>query len=460
MRRALLVCSLAAVLLTFAFALTPGAGAALPPEGDWNWAQPYTLPAPVTGAQLLAAGPEGSVYVGGNSWAEEWVVSRVDSAGAAIWSQTTLGPEDAGASPLVFATDAKRNLVVAGWSDTRARDFYVVKYKATDGSILWEKRWNGRDGGTDVPSAVAVDKRGNVYVAGRTATSANVDDGVVLKYDATGRLKWKYILSTSKYDYLLACGLDGDGNLYATGQRNAEMGESEIVTIKLSPSGRKVWQRVAGGLGGSYDARFLRVRGTSVTVVGELYGQRVKPVILRYTLAGRRTWAAANTPGMELLNDAIVDAKGRVILVGGDRSSFGGNPAISVGVLHVYDAGTKWPGTSAMIYGDFDVDVKYPVDVRKVTADSGGRIYCAGTIYTSTDYTQGNALVVSFPPTSVTPWTGADRIWRYDGPASGVDDFLNLLRVSDTAIYTCGYRWGGGGTMEATLHRLELVAGS
>ena len=32
--------------------------------------------------------------------------------------------------------------------------------------------------------------------------------------------------------------------------------------------------------------------------------------------------------------------------------------------------------------------------------------------------------MVSFPPTTMSPWTGADRIWRYDGPASGVDDFL------------------------------------
>ena len=52
------------------------------------------------------------------------------------------------------------------------------------------------------------------------------------------------------------------------------------------------------------------------------------------------------------------------------------------------------------------------------------------------------------------------EIWRYDGPSSGVDDFLGLLRVSDSAIYVCGNRWGGGGTMEATLHRLELAAGS
>ncbi len=74
-------------------------------------------------------------------------------------------------------------------------------------------------------------------------------------------------------------------------------------------------------------------------------------------------------------------------------------------------------------------------------------------MYTSAEGSESNAVVVSFPPTSMTPWTGADRIWRYDGPASGIDEFYSVLRVNDAAIYACGYRQGGGATMQAFLHR-------
>jgi hypothetical protein len=459
MRRVLVVCTFVVVVMTFLLVLAPGAGASLPPEWGWQWTQPYTMPAPVPMAQLLAAGPDGSVYVGGNTYSYQWTVSRVDAEGAEVWSQTTLGPDDAGASPAAFATDAQRNLIVVGRSQTRGGDIYVVKYKASDGSVLWQKRWNGTAGLYELASAVAVDKAGNVYVAGSTTAASSHYDGVVLKYDATGHFKWKYLLATAREDFLNACGLDGSGNLYATGKRNAEMGEAEIVTLKLSPSGRKLWQRGAGGLGVDYGARFLRVRGTSVTVIGEVNVNGAKPVILRYTLAGKRTWAAANTPALDYITDAIVDAKGRVILIGSDTTSFGGNPAIRVGILHVYDAGSKWPGTSAMFWGDFDVDVKWAVDFSRVAVDSTGRIFCTGTLSTSGTGLEANALVVSFPPTTATPWTGADRIWRYDGPASGVDEFFGLLRVSDTAFYACGYRRGGGGTMEAIVHRLAVVPG-
>ena len=111
----------------------------------------------------------------------------------------------------------------------------------------------------------------------------------------------------------------------------------------------------------------------------------------------------------------------------------------------MYEPGEKWPGTSALIYGDFDTDLKYPMDIAKVVVDSAGRIYCAGIMYTSATYLEANAVVVRFPSTDTTPWTGADAIWRYDGPASGVDEFQGLLRASDTAIYASGYRRVGGG---------------
>ena len=296
MRRVLTACSLAAVLLTLLLALTPGAGAALPPEGEWSGRSRMRCPP-------RRRWPNSSRR--GRTARSTWGATRRRSSGAShastrrgsqLWSQTTLGPEDAGASPLVFATDAKRNLIVAGYSDLNGRDFYLVKYKAADGSVLWQKRWNGKAGGTDVPAAVAVDKSGNVYVAGATESAAGPYDGVVVKYDAAGRRKWTYTLATAKYDDFTACGVDRYGNLYATGQRNGEMGESEIVTVKLSSSGRRVWQRVAGGLGVNYNGRFLRVRGTSVTVVGEVNVYGTKPVILRYTLGGQRTWVAANTP--------------------------------------------------------------------------------------------------------------------------------------------------------------------
>ena len=111
------------------------------------------------------------------------------------------------------------------------------------------------------------------------ATSYAVD-ALALKYDAAGHLKWKYVLATAGLDRFTACGVDGSGNLYVTGVRNDIEYQWQLVTVKISPAGSRLWQRTVAGLGLGYDGRHLWVRGQSVTVVGCLVANGARPVIL------------------------------------------------------------------------------------------------------------------------------------------------------------------------------------
>jgi hypothetical protein len=90
-----------------------------------------------------------------------------------------------------------------------------------------------------------------------------------------------------------------------------------------------------------------------------------------------------------------------------------------------------------------------------VTVSGAGRIFCAGSMVTTADGQGRNAVVVSYPPVDEPVWTGADGIWRYDGPAAGYETFYGLLRVSDGEIYAAGRRAGAGGG-QAMLHRLAM----
>ena len=76
-------------------------------------------------------------------------------------------------------------VVVTGFSvgTDYSRDIYTIKIRRSDGGQVWAKRWSGAAGSRDEASAVAVDNSGNVFVVGRTYTSATDTDFVVIKYN-------------------------------------------------------------------------------------------------------------------------------------------------------------------------------------------------------------------------------------------------------------------------------------
>lgn len=69
--------------------------------------------------------------------------------------------------PLSAAVDSAGNVIVTGssYGSSGNSDFYTAKYAAGDGTLLWDRRYNG-PGGIDVPEALIVDGAGNVIVTG------------------------------------------------------------------------------------------------------------------------------------------------------------------------------------------------------------------------------------------------------------------------------------------------------
>src|SRR5262249_16800830 len=129
-------------------------------------------------------------------------------------------------------------------------DYYTAKYAAADGTLLWEKRYNGPVGMYDQGSALAVDGHGNVVMT-VFFFRGNASNIRTVKYAAAdGALLWerRYNGPVNRYARSVAVGVDDNGNVVMTGNSWKE-GNTYFYTAKYaSADGALLWEkRGAGG---------------------------------------------------------------------------------------------------------------------------------------------------------------------------------------------------------------------
>ena len=177
--------------------------------------------------------------------------------GTEVWSVTYDGPSGNADSGKSIIMDDAGDILVLGRSEC---DFLVIKYDATDGSVIWT---NQHDGGNcpERPKAFTTDAAGNVYVTGSTRPSGfdHQEDFHTYKLDSAGNLLW-----TATYDgpgqpmfgndIPADIALDSNGDVFVTGPSNDGGGHSDYVTIKYrGTDGGQLWlaRLVAPGTGES-----------------------------------------------------------------------------------------------------------------------------------------------------------------------------------------------------------------
>lgn len=151
-------------------------------------------------ARAVGVSPDGAmVFVTGSTAA----VTRYDNyttiayaaaTGAKIWQKSYNGPPDHidRAYAIAVSSDA---VYVTGFSHGGSSthfDYATVAYKASDGSGLWTKRFNGPGSGDDQATAIAVSPSGSaVFVTGVSYSSTTLDDYATVSYDAAnGTTLW------------------------------------------------------------------------------------------------------------------------------------------------------------------------------------------------------------------------------------------------------------------------------
>lgn len=165
-----------------------------------EWSQTTGLPANVDWS-ASALDPQGSLFVVGNTLIApgnpDVLVSKYNRDGDLLWQQQYHGNAEGEDYGTAVATDQQGNCYVAATVSNTATAFDVAVLKfGSDGTLVWHTEWNGAANLYDVPSSIAVDASGNIYVVGTTYSSVTNPNYLLLKLNNSGAFQW-----ASTYDY-------------------------------------------------------------------------------------------------------------------------------------------------------------------------------------------------------------------------------------------------------------------
>ncbi len=170
-----------------------------------------------------------------DGWIYSYLVVKYNPNGIREWRRQYARPDDGqDCLPKAFAVDKNGDVYVTGWSEFEGTyyDIVTVKY-STSGSLIWTKIYKGKFEAEDLPTDIAVDASGFVYVVGNTYAREDDMDYILLKYSPNGTLRWKRIYNTGDHDEDAAfIGVDGSNRIYLT---------SSFGTIRYTSSGALQW---------------------------------------------------------------------------------------------------------------------------------------------------------------------------------------------------------------------------
>ncbi|MCP3162615.1 hypothetical protein [Myxococcus qinghaiensis] len=206
------------------------------------------------------------------------------------------------------AVDAQGNIVilvtaigVSPGSSLFDDGFQLVKLDAT-GRLLWLRPIPT----TDIfVQGLAMDRDGNIGIAGYTVTSQGSPRLAFLKHNSEGTRLWRFVDANAVQSFSRTAIADSEGNFFVAGDAQGATASSEPYLVKLSPDGQPRWRRrLVGALGfafglathgnrvvmvGTYAFTFT-FAGQSHTSTGNL-GINQDAFIAAWTLDGEERWA-------------------------------------------------------------------------------------------------------------------------------------------------------------------------
>lgn len=237
----------AGVALLALFALTP-AYAQTGVRVDWIRHFTSGSDSDFAFGDAIAHDASGNVYVTGSAFASnglpDYATIKYSSSGDTLWVQRYNGPGDSWDSAYKLALDTSGNVYVTGASHgSNDFDYVTIKYSPS-GNQEWIARYNAPANSEDVPTDLAIDESGNVYVTGYSAGEGTSYDYATVKYSPSGMQQWvaRYNGPGNTRDRAQGLAVDGSGNVYVTGDSGeGSPNLSDYVTVKYNAAGIQRW---------------------------------------------------------------------------------------------------------------------------------------------------------------------------------------------------------------------------
>ncbi|MCI0447144.1 hypothetical protein L0152_28550, partial [bacterium] len=192
----------------------------------------------------VATDAAGNIYaIGHTLGTKDFVTVKFDPSGIQQWLKTYNGPNNFNDEASSLDVTPSGSVVVTGRSTggVTSYDFATIVYE-TDGSTRWIQRYNSPGNGSDQPSDVVFGPNEVVYVGGFEST-ADYTDFSLVKYANDGTLLWNrtYNGPPDKSDGIKRIKLDSAGNIIVTGYEQQSNFYSDFATIKYDANGNQLW---------------------------------------------------------------------------------------------------------------------------------------------------------------------------------------------------------------------------
>ena len=288
-------------------------------SGDLLWVTPpayYGGEKRYEGAVKLAVDGKGGVVVLGESdrtgltgivvlkcrqkngrpaWAEPW-----------RWDLEPSNPDAGPARAADLALDGKGDIYVAGsYEYSGLEGAALFKVAGAKGTKLKGDVYEPRHGDASSYEAVAV--RGSSVVATGSVWTKGVDgsrNALIVKFDRSLQMKARkeWGVGNKSEEWFYAAVIDGKGSVFVTGEQWLEDKYEKVVTMKLDAKLKKVWSKAYKPVSRYAVGQYIACDGARDIYVGGYEGfSAVQPpkslLTIKYSATGARKWVRAWSPG-------------------------------------------------------------------------------------------------------------------------------------------------------------------
>lgn len=325
---------IAAALLIVMAASTPAAAATVVTQTTWGGTDRDD-------AEAVAAAPDGGFYLTGtttipNFGGEELFLIKIAANGSLVWQRSWNGTPHGLYEGNDVAVAADGSVYVTGLfapNGTQAGDVLLLKF-SPNGALIWQRTWDS--GNTETGEALAIAGDGSIYVSGGSNSLAELGPLVLLRFAPDGTLVWQRKWSDVASGDALALG--SNGNIYVAGVAPRPDGTFhwDQVVVAVNPQGTLLWQRDLA-VGDVADARggMIVAPDGSIYIAGGLQAIQGSTAIndtllTKFSSTGSLTWVRAYGGNNDDFPGGIVVLPDGTLLDGGvSQSPFVGGPSFA-----------------------------------------------------------------------------------------------------------------------------------